>query len=129
MVTRVVADQDEAVAFYTEKLGFELRRDHPGPHGRFVTVAPETDEQAELVLVTPDGFEEDDAERFETLIGSGFGLIYEVDDCRGTYESLRERGVEFLGEPEEMPWGVQVVATDPGGNEIVLQEPVSAGGF
>ncbi|GAA0247518.1 methylglyoxalase [Halobacterium noricense] len=126
MVTRIVEDQDEAVAFYTEKLGFKITRDHPGPHGRFVAVAPERDENAELVLMSPDGFDDDDAERMRTLIGSDFGLIYEVDDCRETYEELHERGVDFRNEPEEMDWGVQAVATDSDGNEIVIQEPPRA---
>lgn len=121
MVTRIVEDQDEAIEFYTGKLGFELTGDHPGPHGRFVTVSPAGDD-VDLVLMSPDGFPEEDAERFRGQIGTDWGMIYLVEDCRETYEELRERSVEFLGEPEEMPWGIQVVATDPDGNEIVLQE-------
>ena len=128
MVTRVVEDQDEAISFYTERLGFEIRRDHPGPHGRFVTVAPETDENVELVLVAPDGFDDEDAESLRAMTGNDWGLIYEVDDCRATYEELRGRGVEFRDEPQEMPWGIQAVAIDPDGNETVLQEPVGPGG-
>ena len=126
MVTRIVEDQDEAIAFYTKRLGFVIRGDHQGPHGRFVTVAPEADENAQLVLMAPDGFEDEDAENLSRTIGRDMGLIYEVDDCRATYETLRDRGVEFRGEPEEMPWGIQTVAIDPDGNEIVLQEPVRA---
>lgn len=121
MVTRIVEDQDEAIEFYTEKLGFELTGDHPGPHGRFVTVSPEGDD-VDLILMSPDGFPEEDAERMREQFGTDWGTIYLVDDCRETYEGLRERGVDFRGEPEEMPWGIQVVAIDPDGNETVLQE-------
>lgn len=121
MVTRIVADQNEAIEFYTEKLGFEVTRDHPGPHGRFVAVAPEAD-TVELVLMEPDGFPDEEAEQLRDQIGTDGGMIYLVDDCEETYAALGERGVEFLGEPEVMDWGTQVVATDPDGNEMVLQE-------
>ena len=124
-VTRVVADQDRSVTFYTETLGFEVVRDHDGPHGRFVTVAPPTDEQVELILVTPEGFDEPEASRLETLIGNDSGLIYRVDDCRQTVETLQERGVRLLSGPDRMPWGTQAELADPDGNEIMLQEPAS----
>lgn len=126
MVTRIVENQDEAVAFYTESLGFEIRRDHPGPHGRFVTVSPEQDENVELILISPDGFDDEDAEQLSKLIGQDAGLIYQVDDCRATYEELRKDGVNFQSDPAEMPWGIQAVLTDPDGNEIVIQERPSA---
>lgn len=129
MVTRVVTDQDEALEFYARKCGFEVVRDHEGPHGRFLTVAPAGTESAELVLVTPDGFDEETAEELAALVGNDAGLIYAVDDCQETYRELAENGVTFQGEPEEMPWGVQVVALDPDGNEIVFQEPVASGSF
>ena len=129
MVTRIVEDQDEALEFYTEKLGFVVRGDHDGPHGRFLTVAPEADENVQLVLMSPDGFDDETDENLSQMIGRDMGLIYEVDDCQQTYEELRDRGVEFRGEPEEMPWGIQTVAFDPDGNELVIQEPVQAGGW
>lgn len=122
MVTRIVENQNEAIEFYTESLGFELRGDHPGPHGRFVMVAPEGDENVELVLITPDGFDEDEADELSALIGRDMGLIYRVDDCRATYEELRQNGIDFLSKPEKMPWGTQAVLTDPDGNEIVVQD-------
>lgn len=121
MVTRFVSDQDEAVAFYTEKLGFTITMDHPGPHGRFLAVAP-TGDDVDLILMSPDGF--DDADDLAKLIGNDAGLIYEVDDCQETFESLRTKGVEFREEPEEMPWGIQAVALDQDRNEIVIQERV-----
>ena len=129
MVTRIVEDQETAIEFYTKTLGFTIKRDHPGPHGRFLTVAPANDENVELILMTPDGFEVEDAERLSKLIGNDAGLIYEVDDCVRTFETLSENGVEIREEPEDMPWGVQAVIADPDGNEIVIQEPVSADEF
>lgn len=129
MVTRIVEDQENAIEFYTEQLGFDIRKDHPGPHGRFLSVAPSTDENVELILMTPDGFDEEERERLSRLIGNDAGLIYETDDCYGTIESLSEAGVEIREEPSEMPWGVQAVIADPDGNEIVVQEPVAAAGF
>ncbi len=122
MVTLVVEDQDEAVEFYTEKLGFDVTRDHPGPHGRFVAVAPDGHENTELVFVSPDGFG-DDTRDLEKEIGTDKGTVYLVDDCRATYEELGERGVEFKYEPERMDWGVQTIAIDMDGNELVLREP------
>lgn len=125
MVTRIVEDQGEAVSFYTKILGFEIRRDHPGPHGRFVSVAPKQDKSTELVLISPDGFDEEDAERLSEAIGLDGGLIYHVDNCQATYKALRENGVKFQDEPTAMPWGVQTSFTDPDGYEITIQEPIS----
>lgn len=122
IVTRIVEDQDEALSFYTELLGFEVKRDHPGPHGRFVSVAPEQDRQTELVLMPPDGFDDEMADRLSEQVGMDGGLIYKVNDCREAYEKLRARGVEFRDTPEEMPWGIQASFTDPDGYEITIQE-------
>lgn len=122
MVTRIVANQTEAVEFYTDKLEFVVRRDNQGPHGRFVTVSPEADTAVELVLIEPYEFDNQESERLSNLIGNDGGLIYEVDDCHETFEALRENGVEFSGEPKSMPWGTQAVALDQDGNEIVIQE-------
>ncbi|MFC7202164.1 VOC family protein [Haloferax namakaokahaiae] len=124
MVTRIVTDQEEALAFYRDKLGFEITRDFDGPHGRFLSVAPAGGESADLVLMTPDAFSEK-SEELATVIGNDIGLIYEVDDCRETYENLTEKGVTFQGEPEQMPWGIQAVAFDQDGNDIVIQESVA----
>jgi predicted enzyme related to lactoylglutathione lyase len=82
----------------------------------------------ELILMTPDGFDDEEAERLSTLIGNDEGLIYEVDDCHETYSTLRENGVKFLNQPETMPWGIQAVALDQDGNEIVIQERPAAPG-
>lgn len=127
MVTRIVTDQEEALTFYRDTLGFEVTHDRDGPHGRFVSVAPESGDSADLILVTPDMFDGEKAKRLNDRIGTDTGLIYEVDDCLETYEALRERGVPFRDEPEEMPWAIQAVGLDPDGNETVIQESVSPG--
>ena len=121
MVTRIVEDQDVAAEFYTEQLGFEVRRNHPGPHGRFLTVAPPED-GVELILMTSEGFDAATAAQLSRLIGNDAGLIYRVEDCLATAQTLEQRGVSFRQEPQEMPWGIQAVLADPDGNEIVIQE-------
>lgn len=127
MVTRIVADQEDALAFYRDKLGFAVTHDRDGPHGRFLSVAPESSDSADLILVTPDMFDGEKSARLNDRIGTDTGLIYEVDDCLETYETLRERGVPFRDEPAEMPWAIQAVVVDPDGNETVIQEPVTPG--
>lgn len=123
MVTRFVSDQETALEFYTQTLGFDLVRDNQGPHGRFVTVAPTANTGAELILMTPDGFGEA-ADALRALVGNDPGLIYAVEDCRNAYEVLVERGVEFRSEPQDMPWGTQAALVDPDGNEIVIQDRI-----
>lgn len=129
IVTRVVEDQDEAVDFYTESLGFEIRRDNPTPNGRFVSVAPARDENVELVLIPPEFLDGENAEERAELVGQDWGLVYQVDDCQATYEELSQNGVEFRSEPEEETWGIQAVLKDPDGNEIVIQESAAAPDF
>lgn len=129
LVTRIVEDQDEAVEFYTESVGFEIRRDAPAPTGRFVTVAPPGDEAVELVLTPPEFLDGENAEERAELVGRDWGLVYTVDDCQATYEALVENGVDFRSEPEEEPWGIQAVFTDPSGNETVIQEPAAPAEF
>lgn len=122
MVTRFVSDQNEALAFYRDTLGFEVIRDNEGPHGRFLTVAPTGDDGVELILMTPDGFDDETASNLTDLIGNDAGLIYEVEDCHAVFDKLVEKSVDVLQEPQQMNWGIQAVITDPDGNEIVLQQ-------
>lgn len=126
LTSRIVEDQDEALRFYTEKLGLEKKADEPfGPDNRWVTVAATQDDTAEIVLELPDWSEdEDEADRRSAMIGEQPALAFTVDDCHATYETLRERGVEFTAKPEEQPYGIEAIARDLYGNGLVLVERI-----
>jgi catechol 2,3-dioxygenase-like lactoylglutathione lyase family enzyme len=121
-----VHDQDEALAWYTEKLGFEVREDVTLPElgdFRWLTVAPPGQSGFALALMAVPGppvFAEDTAEKIKELMGRGAagGLFFATDDCRGDYEELRSRGVEFSEEPTERPYGIDAGLRDPSGNQI-----------
>ena len=104
-----VADQDRALKFYTEKLGFSLKVDVPcGETGQrwIELVLPGT--EVELVLYTsPD---------FEGMIGKGMNVMYSTDDVQKTYETLKAKGVEFLAPPQTEFWGTYVMMKDSEGN-------------
>lgn len=117
----VVRDQDEALAFYTAKLGFEKFSDAPmGPNARWLTVKLPGD-GVELILEQYDWYDENEStmRNREELIGRG-SVVLSVDDCRTTYEVLSERGVEFTQEPTAVPWGIEAVAKDLYGNMLVM---------
>jgi predicted enzyme related to lactoylglutathione lyase len=117
-----VANQAEALAFYTEKLGFEKRADMPmGPGTRWITVAPR-DAQVELVLQPTDWFQGEEREQHLALIGKSPTIVFRVENCRETCKTLAERGVEILDQPTEMPYGVQAIIKDLYGNGWVLLE-------
>jgi catechol 2,3-dioxygenase-like lactoylglutathione lyase family enzyme len=129
LTSRIVDDQDEALRFYTEKLGLEKKADEPmGPDTRWVTVAAEQDDTAEIVLESLDWFEDEEADRRAGMMGQQPALAFTVDDCHTTYETLRERSVEFTSEPEEQPYGIEAVASDLYGNGVVLVEHVPEAG-
>ncbi len=114
-----VSDQDRALAFYTEGLGLEKRVDAPGPHGRFLTVAP-SDESVEILLWP--GRQEPPVSTTESGYGPG-PIFIESDDLRGDFDVLRDRGVTFEDpEPVDYPFGIRVTALDPDGNRIELRQ-------
>ena len=107
-----VRDQDRALAFYTEKLGFKLVTDQPmGGTQRWIELRIPGAETG-VVLFTPDGHED--------RIGSFFNGAFASDDVERSYEELRARGVEFTGPPEKQPWGTFAKFQDPDGNQFVL---------
>ena len=124
LTTRIVDDQDEALRFYTEKLGLVKKADQTfGPDARrWVTVAAKQDDTAEIVLEPLDWFEGEEADRRATMMGQQPALAFTVDDCHATYETLRAHGVEFTAEPEKQPYGIEAIASDLYGNGIVLVE-------
>jgi uncharacterized glyoxalase superfamily protein PhnB len=127
-----VHDQDEALAFYTEKLGFEVRSDVTLPEMgdfRWLTVAPAGQEDVAVVLMAipgPPVMGETTTRQVEDLMAKGFsGTVFlTTDDCRGDYEKLKARGVEFTETPEERPYGIDCGFRDPSGNSLRLTEVV-----
>jgi catechol 2,3-dioxygenase-like lactoylglutathione lyase family enzyme len=125
-----VHDQDEALAFYTEKLGMEVRQDVSLAEladFRWLTVAPPGQEDFALVLMAipgPPVFDEETAQQIEALMGKGVsgGVFLTTDDCQASYEELKARGVEFTETPEERPYGIDAGFRDPSGNSLRLTE-------
>jgi catechol 2,3-dioxygenase-like lactoylglutathione lyase family enzyme len=122
-----VHDQDEALAFYTEKLGMELRDDVTVPemgNFRWLTVGlPGQDVALTLMSIPgPPVFDDDTREQLRSLMAKGAagGLFFSTDDCRATYEELKSRGVEFQQEPTEQPYGIDAGFRDPSGNNARL---------
>jgi uncharacterized glyoxalase superfamily protein PhnB len=125
-----VHDQDEALAFYTQKLGMEVRADVTLPEipdFRWLTVGPPGQPDFAIVLMAipgPPVMDGETAEQVRTLMAKGFsGTVFlTTDDCRATYEELKARGVEFTEEPEDRPYGVDSGLRDPSGNSLRLTE-------
>jgi catechol 2,3-dioxygenase-like lactoylglutathione lyase family enzyme len=123
-----VHDQDEALAFYTQKLGMEVRADVTLPEMgdfRWLTVGPAGQPDVAIVLMAipgPPVMDAETAEQVRSLMAKGFaGTIFlTTDDCQAAYEELRGRGVEFVEQPEERPYGIDSSFRDPSGNSIRL---------
>jgi catechol 2,3-dioxygenase-like lactoylglutathione lyase family enzyme len=119
-----VDDQDEALAFYTEKLGLELRDDVTVPemgNFRWLTVGVPGQPDVAITLMAVPGppvFDEETREQIKALMskGAATGLFFAADDVRATYEELKSRGVEFQQEPTQQPYGVDAGFRDPSGN-------------
>jgi catechol 2,3-dioxygenase-like lactoylglutathione lyase family enzyme len=125
-----VHDQDEALAFYTGKLGMEVRSDvtlREMGDFRWLTVGPAGQPDFAIVLMAipgPPVLDDETAEQVRTLMGKGFaGTVFlTTDDCRASYEELKARGVEFTEQPEERPYGIDSGFRDPSGNSLRLTE-------
>ena len=125
-----VNDQDEALAFYTEKLGMEVRADVTLPEMggfRWLTVGPAGQEDIAIVLMPVPGpplVDAESEEQVRTLVAKGLaGTIFlTTDDCRASYEELKARGVQFTEPPEERPYGIDSGFRDPSGNAIRLTQ-------
>lgn len=119
----MVGDQDEALAWYTEKLDFEKRSDVDAGEWRWVTVAPPGQADFEISLIDP-SVRPDIADDVRSLMARGGlnGLIIQTDDCRASYQELVARGVEFTSEPEDVFYGVDCGFRDPFGNAFRLTQ-------
>jgi len=126
-----VHDQDEALAFYTQKVGFEVRSDvtvEELGNFRWLTVGPAGQPDVDIVLMAIPGapvMDDATAEEVRTLMAKGFaGTIFlNTDDCQASYEELSARGVEFVDRPEPRPYGIDSAFRDPSGNNVRLIQP------
>jgi catechol 2,3-dioxygenase-like lactoylglutathione lyase family enzyme len=126
MITRLshttiwVLDQDEALDFYTQKVGFEVNTDAVMDDFRWLTVSPPNQPDHELILLVPGPpmMDEESAEQVKALVAKGVlgPGAFETDDCRTTHAALNERGVNFLSEPTERFYGVEATFRDNSGN-------------
>jgi predicted enzyme related to lactoylglutathione lyase len=125
-----VHDQDEALAFYTEKLGWEVRADVTMPemgNFRWLTVGPASQPDFSVVLMAVPGqpvLDDETRKQVLDLSAKGFAgtLFLTTDDVRSDYEELKARGVEFSEEPEERPYGIDAGFHDPSGNSFRLTQ-------
>jgi catechol 2,3-dioxygenase-like lactoylglutathione lyase family enzyme len=106
------ANQDRALAFWTEKLGLTVATDQPMGDGKRWIELSIPGAETGVVLFTPEGHED----RIGTFFNGSFGC----DDVEYTYRQLKERGVEFDKEPQKQPWGTFAIFRDPDGNSFVL---------
>ena len=125
-----VHDQDEALAFYTEKLGWEVRSDVTLPElgdFRWLTVGPPSQPEIAVVLMAipgPPVIDPESAEQIRSLMAKGWTspLFLTTDDIHADVDALKKRGIEFTEEPEERPYGIDSAFRDPSGNSFRLTQ-------
>jgi predicted enzyme related to lactoylglutathione lyase len=125
-----VDDQDDALAFYTQKLGMEVRSDATMPemgNFRWLTVGPVGQPDVAIVLMAIPGppiMDAETAQQVRALMAKGFaGTVFlTTEDCHADYEQLKARGVEFTEAPSERPYGIDSGFRDPSGNSIRLTQ-------
>ena len=126
--TIYVIDQEEALEFYRDTLGFEVRTDMPMTDDlRWITVSPKGQPDLEIVLmqIAPGpAFSDETAEEMKALVRSGtLGIgVFETDDIHGDYERLSKQGVEFASPPREQFYGIEAVVKDNSGNWFSLTQ-------
>lgn len=108
-----VKDQDEALRFYTEKLGFEVHTDMDFNGSRWLTLNPKGQKDFEITLMPA---------TVETKEQSAPVACFSTDDCRKDYADLKQKGVNFLHEPKDEAWGIGVTFADPSGNVFYLNQ-------
>ena len=125
-----VHDQDEALAFYRDKVGLQVRSDVTVPelaNFRWLTVGPAGQDDIDIALMAipgPPVMDKETADEVRNLMAKGFaGTIFlTTDDCQASYDELSARGVEFVDKPEQRPYGIDAAFRDPSGNNIRLTQ-------
>ncbi|HLE62402.1 MAG TPA: VOC family protein [Pyrinomonadaceae bacterium] len=126
--TVFVNNQDEALQFYRDKLGFEIRTDAKVSEDfRWLTVGPKDQPDFEIVLMEPKPgmlMDEATATQLRSIMAKGVlgAGVFNTDNCRATYDELKGRGVEFVSEPAERPYGIEAVFKDNSGNWFSLTQ-------
>ena len=123
-VSIFVSDQNRAKDFYTNVLGFELRRDvplYPGATARWVSVAPKG-AATEVILYLPD----ENWEHYRQVVGQSQALTFNVIDMEALHADLKAKGVMFVQDPDKQPWGTYAIIQDSEGNRLILSEPPKA---
>jgi predicted enzyme related to lactoylglutathione lyase len=125
--TVYVTDQERAKAFYADKLGFEVRDDVTMGSFRWLAVAPKTQPDACIVLMPVAAspmLSPEHAAQLRGLIEAGvLGVgVFQTDDCRRDFEELKGKGVVFVREPKEMPYGIEALMRDDSGNFFSLTQ-------
>jgi catechol 2,3-dioxygenase-like lactoylglutathione lyase family enzyme len=125
-----VLDQDEALEFYVNKLGLEVRNDVPLGFMRWLTVGVPGESGREILLETPGppAMDEATADQVRALVSkgaTGFTVGFNTDNVQETYDTLLARGVEFTQEPVTRDYGTDVGLRDPFGNHIRIVQPAS----
>jgi catechol 2,3-dioxygenase-like lactoylglutathione lyase family enzyme len=123
-----VLDQDSAKEFFTEKLGMELRYDMTLGEGgmRWVTVGTKDQPELQLALMVPGppSLDPESAEQLKALIAKGVlgAGAFNTDDCHAAYRELSAKGVTFIQEPQDRPYGVEAIFRDDSGNWYSLTQ-------
>ena len=127
--TIFVTNQDDALEFYRDKLGFRVHTDAMvGPDFRWLTMCTNDQPDFEIVLMEPKPgmlMDEESAAHVRSLLAKGVlgAGVFNTADCRGTYEELKAKGVDFKSEPAERPYGIEAVFRDNSGNWFSLTQP------
>ena len=127
--TIFVNNQDEALAFYRDKLGFQVHTDAMvGADFRWLTMNTKDQPDFEIVLMEIKAgmlMDEPTATQLREVLAKGVlgAGVFNTDDCRGTYEELKNKGVVFVSEPAERPYGIEAVFKDNSGNWFSLTQP------
>jgi uncharacterized glyoxalase superfamily protein PhnB len=126
----IVRDYDEALRWYTDKLGFAVIRDQTFGSGgqRFVTVAPEKEAPTVIVLQHFDnnGGDTTMTQKYGDRVGKEVNIVLHTTDVTATYERMKAKGVVFTMTPKQQPWGGEALFTDLYGNSFVLVGPLRA---
>ncbi|HEY6332131.1 MAG TPA: VOC family protein, partial [Blastocatellia bacterium] len=117
----------EALEFYRDKLGFEVRTDAPMGKDRWITVGPVDQPDFEIVLMEPKGgmmYDDATAQQLKSLVQKGIlgAGVFDTLNCQATYEELSKRGVEFVAPPKDEFYGISAIFKDNSGNWFSLTE-------